>query len=69
MWTMKPTTSGTRAQIPVIDISARNKKAGEQLLAAATNNGFVFVENNDAGIPYSDVDGMFDLVGEISREQ
>ncbi|KAG9829551.1 Clavaminate synthase-like protein, partial [Aureobasidium melanogenum] len=50
------------AQIPVIDISPSNPHAATQLLGAAANNGFVFVENNAAaGMPPTKVQNMFDL--------
>ena len=49
-------------QIPVIDISTSNPSAPSQLLAAATQYGFVFIENNHAfGIPASKISRMFDL--------
>lgn len=51
------------AQIPVIDISPSNPDAATQLLDAAANNGFVFVENNAAAaMPPATVKNMFDLV-------
>lgn len=57
------------ADIPVIDISPSNKEAASQLLAAATDNGFVFVENNDTvGIAPTDIKDMFNLVSLISLE-
>ncbi|KAF2225740.1 hypothetical protein BDZ85DRAFT_294196 [Elsinoe ampelina] len=50
------------ADIPVIDISSENEDAARQLLAAATDNGFAFIKNNDAtGLSPSDIQGMFDL--------
>jgi len=51
------------AQIPVIDISPSNPHAATQLLDAAANNGFVFIENNVAeAMPPATVENMFDLV-------
>ncbi|KAI4737787.1 iron/ascorbate family oxidoreductase [Aureobasidium sp. EXF-12298] len=51
------------AQIPVIDISPSNPHAATQLLDAAANNGFVFIENNTAAaIPPATVENMFNLV-------
>lgn len=48
--------------IPVIDISDSNQNAARQLLDAATDNGFVFLEPNQAtGISAGDIDDMFDL--------
>lgn len=57
---MAPTT----LQIPVIDISQSNPKAASQLLSSAATFGFVFVENNNAGIAPADIKQMF----ELSRE-
>jgi hypothetical protein len=57
------TMSKPSAQIPVIDISPSNPHAATQLLDAATNYGFVFIENNTAaGMPPANVQNMFDLV-------
>jgi hypothetical protein len=54
------------AQIPVIDISPSNPHAATQLLDAATNYGFVFIENNAAaGVPPANVQDMFDLVSTL----
>lgn len=53
------------ASIPVIDISPRNPHASHQLLDAASRYGFVFVENNDAGIDPADIAHMFDLSREF----
>jgi hypothetical protein len=51
------------ARIPVIDISPSNPHAATQLLDAAANNGFVFIENNAAAaMPPTTVENMFDLV-------
>jgi hypothetical protein len=51
------------ARIPVIDISPSNPHAATQLLDAATNYGFVFIENNAAaGMPPANVKNMFVLV-------
>ena len=49
------------SQIPVIDISAANRNAAQEILDAAVRLGFVFIANNDAGIPASSIDEMFDL--------
>lgn len=50
----------------MIDISPSNPNAATQLLDAAANNGFVFVENNAAaGMPPAKVKEMFDLVKKI----
>jgi hypothetical protein len=68
--TSKTTTIATMskpsAQIPVIDISPSNPHAATQLLDAATNYGFVFIENNAAaGVPPANVQDMFDLVSTL----
>ena len=61
------TMSKASADIPVIDISPSNPEAAKQVLAAAENNGFLFIENNAAaGMPPAKVDEMFDLVRKIS---
>ena len=62
---VKTTTimSKSSAQIPVIDISPSNSHAATQLLDAAANNGFVFIENNEAAtMPPMTVKNMFNLV-------
>ncbi|KAK5687337.1 hypothetical protein LTS10_001475 [Elasticomyces elasticus] len=59
---MGPPKSHT-AEIPVIDIRSSNINAPQQLLEAATRNGFVFVENS--GLDAKDVDHMFDLSKEF----
>lgn len=48
-------------QIPVIDISARNPDAPKQLLAAARDFGFVFIQNNDAGISPDLISQQFEI--------
>jgi hypothetical protein len=61
--TKTTTMSKPSAQIPVIDISPSNPHAAMQLLDAAANNGFVFIENNTAAaMPPTTVENMFDLV-------
>jgi hypothetical protein len=61
--TKRTTMSKPSAQIPVIDISPSNPHAAMQLLDAAANNGFVFIENNTAAaMPPTTVENMFDLV-------
>lgn len=58
------------AHIPVIDISASNTDAAKQILDAAANNGFVFIENNAAaGMPPAKVIEMFDLVSGCERRE
>ncbi|KAK5137278.1 hypothetical protein LTR08_000248 [Meristemomyces frigidus] len=49
------------ALIPVIDIRPNNPNAAQQLLEAAANHGFVFIENEDTGIEPADVNRMFEL--------
>ena len=53
--------SAAVVDIPVIDISPDNPKAPSQLLDAATEYGFVFIENNETGIPSQDIKKMFEL--------
>ncbi|KAK3081585.1 hypothetical protein LTS18_005104 [Coniosporium uncinatum] len=49
-------------QIPVIDISSPSVDTARQLVNAASEYGFIFVRNTDkAGIPDTDIDGMFEL--------
>jgi len=64
---MSPATTPKQSvQIPVIDISPSNPNAAREVLDAAANFGFVYIENNEAaGMPASDVAGMFELVGKI----
>ncbi|KAK4943036.1 hypothetical protein LTR66_003240 [Elasticomyces elasticus] len=52
-------SAASPVDIPVIDISARD--APNQLLNAAAKFGFVFVENNEAGIDARQISHMFDL--------
>lgn len=49
------------AHIPVIDISSRNPQAPQQLLEAASTYGFVYVENDEAGLSPQDIAHAFDL--------
>lgn len=50
-------------QIPVIDISASNHNAANELLNAAAKYGFVFVENNEAAhTSAKEIHEMFNLV-------
>jgi isopenicillin N synthase-like dioxygenase len=52
----------SNAKIPIIDVSASNPLAPEQLLSAASTHGFVFIENNAvAGIPPQQIAEMFEL--------
>ncbi|KAF2105092.1 oxidoreductase [Rhizodiscina lignyota] len=53
--------NGDTVTIPVIDISEENKNAAEDLVDAAAKYGFVFVKNNIAGIPPSEISQMFNL--------
>ncbi|KAK5015547.1 hypothetical protein LTR39_002552, partial [Cryomyces antarcticus] len=49
------------ANIPLIDISSASSETAKQLLDAASTCGFVFVNNNEAGIPPADIHDMFEL--------
>ena len=55
----------SNVHIPVIDISSNNPSAPHQLLDAAARYGFLFLENNEAGIPARDIGQMFDLSREF----
>lgn len=48
------------AAIPVIDLSVPS--AACDILEAASTCGFVYVKNNELGIPSVDVQNMFGLV-------
>ncbi|KAK5019080.1 hypothetical protein LTR60_001242 [Cryomyces antarcticus] len=50
------------ANIPLIDISSASSETAKQLLDAASTCGFVFVNNNEAGIPPADIHDMFELI-------
>jgi len=52
---------GSEAHIPVIDIRPTNRTAAKEILDAATHYGFVFIENNEAGIDAASIEQMFDL--------
>jgi hypothetical protein len=49
-------------QLPVLDISNSDNETAKALVEAVTHYGFVFIKNNNAEIPPTDVTGMFDLV-------
>ncbi|PNS19327.1 UPF0676 protein [Sphaceloma murrayae] len=50
------------ADIPIVDISGTDDVVAAQLLAAATDSGFAFIEGNAAtGLSAQDVQSMFDL--------
>jgi len=50
------------SQIPIVNISPSNHSAANELLLAATTQGFVFIENTpDIGIPPSAISQLFDL--------
>lgn len=52
----------SNAEIPVIDISPSNPNAPQELLSAASEYGFVFIENNpETGIPPQDIAEIFTL--------
>ena len=51
--------------IPIVDISESNNNAPQQLLDAATNYGFVFIDNNEAGVPTADIARTFSLSREF----
>jgi hypothetical protein len=55
-------TGQNAANIPVIDLSAPS--AAAEILEAASTYGFVYVKNNELGIPSQDIHNMFELVDE-----
>jgi isopenicillin N synthase-like dioxygenase len=61
---MAPSTAA-QVDIPIIDISDRNKNAASELLEAASKYGFVFIENGKLGIPSKDIAHMFDISKEF----
>lgn len=48
-------------RIPVIDLTPNNPEAPKQLLHAASQYGFVYIENNESGIDQGAIDEMFRL--------
>ena len=52
-------------RIPVVDLSTNNPNASSQLLDAAAEYGFVFIENNDTDIPSRDINNLFALSREF----
>lgn len=59
---MTSTNGGTDAQIPIIDISTPNDAVAAELLAAASNYGFVFIKNNETVISSQSISEMFAMV-------
>lgn len=51
----------TNTTIPIVDISDSNADAPKELLAAATSHGFVYVENNAAGVDPETIESVFKL--------
>lgn len=50
------------ASIPVINISPSNTNAPQELLSAASNHGFIFIENDaQSGIPPDEIANLFSL--------
>lgn len=47
--------------IPIVDISESNPDAAEQLLTAASTYGFVYVQNNQAGVSPALIADIFSL--------
>lgn len=58
---MRADTSVLETGIPALDISSGNALAPQQLLDAAVKYGFVFIENNAAGIAPAEIERMFEL--------
>lgn len=59
--TMRADSSVLETGIPAIDISTGNDLAPQQLLDAAMKYGFVFIENNAAGIRPAEIERIFEL--------
>ena len=51
----------SNVSIPVVDISPANKEAASQLLSAASSHGFVYIENNAAGVSPALIEDVFKL--------
>jgi hypothetical protein len=49
-------------ELPVLDISSTDKEMASRLVESVSKYGFVYIKNNEAGIPSGDVDAMFKLV-------
>jgi isopenicillin N synthase-like dioxygenase len=47
--------------IPIVNITASNPSAPQQLLQAAKDFGFVFIQNDGESVPPADIAQMFDL--------
>jgi isopenicillin N synthase-like dioxygenase len=58
---MSADTSVLETGIPALDISPENDQAPQQLLDAAIKYGFVFIENNSAGVAPAEIERMFEL--------
>lgn len=48
--------------VPIVDISPSNAQAAEQLVEAATDYGFVFINGQDLGFNSQILDDVFQLV-------
>jgi isopenicillin N synthase-like dioxygenase len=58
---MSADTSVWETGIPAIDIRSSNPLASQQLLDATIKYGFVFIENNAAGVAPDEIGKMFEL--------
>ena len=54
--------SSSTIELPVLDISSADKEVAAKLVESVSRYGFVYIKNNEAGIPPDDVDAMFMLV-------
>jgi hypothetical protein len=48
--------------LPVLDISTVDKAVAKHLVETVSQYGFVYIKNNQAGIPAADIDAMFQTV-------
>ncbi|KAF9736597.1 hypothetical protein PMIN02_009197 [Paraphaeosphaeria minitans] len=55
------TTDPQDADIPIIDISCSTPDVPQQVLSAASTNGFLFVKQDDSLLPQAQIDAMFSL--------
>jgi isopenicillin N synthase-like dioxygenase len=56
-----PLRSSRNMRIPVVDLSPHNADAASQLLDAAIQYGFVFIENDEYGISPKEIEQLFSL--------
>lgn len=57
-----PHSESQDAEIPVIDIANPSSQVAEEVLKAASSNGFLFIKNDGVTIPPKDIKEMFNIV-------